>query len=529
MTQIITQLKDKANNDLMPVTVPSIIPYTNTSDPTITNVKEELDGLELKSIPKGGTINQVLAKKSATDYDLKWVTGGTGGGGSAADTTYDDTVSQIGADNVQIALEHTIVGSDSTTTVPVAPLNADTLETHPASYFAVDTEVVKAETDTTQNSVNISMNADTFGNQLPAYYAKQSDMNILNNDRGYLAANNINNIDIDLIENNGKYAGKPIGNTPSNLTPNTVILLDVTDYQTYYATQTLVGYNTSGSISSWKRYLNKGAGWKTWKETATTSQIYNPNLLDNAYFIDPINQRGQNSYTNNGYTIDRWICDATLNILSDSIEISNGTLYQPSTEINNIRGKICTGSIMFSDGTIKSGHVQIPITTSTEGIFFSDTSDGNTKMFVYTLNADYVQIGFYTSTTKKISKIKLELGTISTLANDPPPKPQAELAECQRYQLKLGGVARYRPCQIITNLLDFFIPTPVTMRVNPTIDVNSISIFNLSGVVQTGFTFQIVNTETSLNGIVIRCTKSNHGLTDAILSITTGTIADANL
>ena len=32
----------------------------------------------------------------------------------------------------------------------------------------------------------------------------------------------------------------------------------------------------------------------------------NPNLLDNWYFADPVNQRGQEEYTATGYTIDRW-------------------------------------------------------------------------------------------------------------------------------------------------------------------------------------------------------------------------------
>ena len=32
----------------------------------------------------------------------------------------------------------------------------------------------------------------------------------------------------------------------------------------------------------------------------------NPNLLINWYFADPVNQRGQKTYTNDGYTIDKW-------------------------------------------------------------------------------------------------------------------------------------------------------------------------------------------------------------------------------
>ena len=35
-------------------------------------------------------------------------------------------------------------------------------------------------------------------------------------------------------------------------------------------------------------------------------QTSNRNLLDNGYFVDPINQRGKTAYTAAGYTIDRW-------------------------------------------------------------------------------------------------------------------------------------------------------------------------------------------------------------------------------
>lgn len=34
--------------------------------------------------------------------------------------------------------------------------------------------------------------------------------------------------------------------------------------------------------------------------------ITNPNLLDNWYFVRPVNQRGQTEYTAVGYTVDRW-------------------------------------------------------------------------------------------------------------------------------------------------------------------------------------------------------------------------------
>lgn len=45
---------------------------------------------DIHSVPAGGQTNQVLAKKSGSDYDLKWVTqSGGGGSGSPSPLYYD--------------------------------------------------------------------------------------------------------------------------------------------------------------------------------------------------------------------------------------------------------------------------------------------------------------------------------------------------------------------------------------------------------------------------------------------------------
>ena len=50
----------------------------------------------------------------------------------------------------------------------------------------------------------------------------------------------------------------------------------------------------------------------------------NPNLLDNWYFADPINQRGQTEYTENEqYTIDRWYLRGTI---SQQLTVSSNGL-----------------------------------------------------------------------------------------------------------------------------------------------------------------------------------------------------------
>ena len=42
------------------------------------------------------------------------------------------------------------------------------------------------------------------------------------------------------------------------------------------------------------------------KIPTTSGGGVNPNLLDNWYFGNPVNQRGQTEYTGGGYTVDRW-------------------------------------------------------------------------------------------------------------------------------------------------------------------------------------------------------------------------------
>ena len=77
-------------------------------------------GVKLTPIPAGGTAGQVLAKKSGTDYDLKWVnqSGGGGGGGSYIGpedaghmVTVDSNGYAIGSDITEEQLVELIIAS----------------------------------------------------------------------------------------------------------------------------------------------------------------------------------------------------------------------------------------------------------------------------------------------------------------------------------------------------------------------------------------------------------------------------------
>ena len=171
----------------------------------------------------------------------------------------------------------------------------------------------------------------------------------------------------------------------------------------------------------------------------------NPNLLDNWYFVDPINQRGRTEYTVAGavYTIDRWLLSQAgakvLSVVENGISIEPGGVLVQKLEPGRIQ-----------DGT------QITMSVMINHIVFSagmrwDSSTGYTNLttqYGFRLACDpsnrYVQIYNESgSGDDVINAVKLELGPVQTLAcqdssgnwvlNDPPPNKALELAKCQRY------------------------------------------------------------------------------------------------
>lgn len=163
----------------------------------------------------------------------------------------------------------------------------------------------------------------------------------------------------------------------------------------------------------------------------------NDNLLDNWYFVGggsqlgdgvfPINQRGLTSYSANGYGIDRWICyGGAITLAADGLSVpANGVLTQPTGyRLTQLNGETLTLSVLYDSG-IETGTAVLDLSGTT--MFINNGAAGQT----YITNGGLVQT--YKGTASKIRAIKLELGTVSTLANDVPPKFWAELANCQRY------------------------------------------------------------------------------------------------
>lgn len=212
----------------------------------------------------------------------------------------------------------------------------------------------------------------------------------------------------------------------------------------------------------------------------------NPSLLDNWYFADPINQRGQEEYIGAGYTIDRWISSSGNNevqIGADGVNLAiqiDGAYFAQRIRPGVLNaGDVCTFSVL-----------------TTEGLFFGTETliaDGNYHGSILIGDNFYSQYIFengsyqfaviknFSNTPASITLIaaKLELGPVQTLAhkegdtwvlNDPPPNKALELLKCQRYFCR-----EETSIQIGANSsLTVFFPTQ--MRITPAITVSDSSL-----------------------------------------------------
>ena len=211
----------------------------------------------------------------------------------------------------------------------------------------------------------------------------------------------------------------------------------------------------------------------------------NRNLLDNAYFVGggsqlgdgvfPINQRGQTSYSAYTNSIDRWYAAAAMTVAADGI--SCGAIVQKLSQVAPLDGKTLTFSALLADGTMLSGSAVF--NSASDTYFHNDAGAGE-----YLLYNTYFG-GFEVVTARKIAAVKLELGTVSTLANDVPPDFGEELRKCQRYFVRLlsANAAGYMGVAYATGggaSAQGIINLPVPLRTSPSISVSSCALISMA-------------------------------------------------
>ena len=273
----------------------------------------------------------------------------------------------------------------------------------------------------------------------------------------------------------------------------------------------------------------------------------NPNLLDNWYFADPINQRGQAEYSGTGYTIDRWnltnqYCKLKVNqgyisLISVEPGVQSVWLQQQIERPERYFGKLLTFSVLLQDGTLRacSGTIPVGPVSSNTGFHTDVVSGVDLYAIKRSSGTACVQISALKTGPGQtdIVAMKLELGSQQTLAhqdedgswvlNDPPPNKALELAKCQRYFLSQTH-CNYPFTHTMQNDIEITIPTPVAMRVNPA--PAGFEIRNANSVAQTGFSFSAY---TGPNCVKIVASKTNHGITSGYLAGLLSACLDANL
>ena len=221
-----------------------------------------------------------------------------------------------------------------------------------------------------------------------------------------------------------------------------------------------------------------------------------PNLLDNWYFGNPVNQRGQTEYTGEWiYTIDRWeLSDGggTLTVEDGSIIYTSASyLFQPlDNDISKqLAGKTLTISFLYADGTLDIGTSKIAPSWSSWTVFIETANVrlvGTENGRLWVLN---------TGAGKAIVAAKLEIGPTQTLVHQDAagnwvlnavPEYGEQLRRCQRYHYQV----HYSQYEIIGFAYDgpeytfIIIPLPTEMRgATPTLKI--IGDINIGGKVRT--------------------------------------------
>ena len=282
---------------------------------------------------------------------------------------------------------------------------------------------------------------------------------------------------------------------------------------------------------------------------AAWNPVTNKNHFINTDFGNPVNQRGLSSYANSGSnawtpTIDCW--EAYIGN-GGQLAVADGhiTLTNAASGYSNFRQVIENGE-RFSGKTItvsfeidSPNPMQFYVTSNKGGAgntntVFGAESEGTSGRRImtgsYTLADNEVlfsvalQVVGATAAafSYDVYRAKMEIGGISTLENDAPADYGAELAKCQRYLLAISEGTGLSEClratYLTTGTVLFTIPTPVSMRIAPTLESSDAFVVGsgINGASQTGFTFTFAILG---NAIRVSANKASHGLTDARLII----------
>lgn len=247
----------------------------------------------------------------------------------------------------------------------------------------------------------------------------------------------------------------------------------------------------------------------------------NPNLLDNPWWGsgEVVNQRAvtSGSTTNGAYSIDRWkmsygsaVGTWSVGATGTTITAASGTYAVFQQQLENptaLDGKTVTLSAMLADGTIISGTTTWDTSTGLMNVITS----GSVRLG--TVSGGLFRVAIMSGGSATIRAVKLELGSVSTLANDVAPDYGTELLKCQRYFVRLKNLYSIVGTGYALNATTpwFFAPTPVPLRdgVALTSTINGLYVAAISGFhAVSAIAIQNSGTSYSASGVFFNATTT---------------------
>lgn len=262
-------------------------------------------------------------------------------------------------------------------------------------------------------------------------------------------------------------------------------------------------YAVAGGYTGTEAEFQALMGSGPWVPEAGFVPASNPNLLDNWYFPDPINQRGivgqsdpSSGVNDNSYILDRWFKSVTgvWSLTGNGLLIENigmlpenfWAVSQTTDRFGSFANRTSPIDVTYSvliNNQLYSTSLSIANSSKVQNL-----NDAGTLKIRYGLNSGFpnftlrIMDGFTLPCT--INAIKLELGTNQTLAiknadgewilNDPPPDKALELLKCQRYLVVFnsGMYAGHRFGMGVApdeNNVRVLLRFPVNMRTTPSV------------------------------------------------------------
>lgn len=257
-----------------------------------------------------------------------------------------------------------------------------------------------------------------------------------------------------------------------------------------------------------------------------------PNLLDNWYFGNPVNQRGQTEYLSNWvYGLDRWLNagDGKSYVETGCCKFFGAIDQGLGLQKSDIAGRTITASVLLTDGTLISGtatdtdsSADIPFVSGVHNIYIGLNS---------TDLSGHRRFRLYFGTELSAIAAKIELGPTQTLAHqengvwvlNEVPEYGEQLRRCQRYYLVTAAKQFFQGWAISSSTGFILVPIPAQMRATPIINVLYGGTFIQNGVSAslTANNFELENADAvglkiKLNGL--NCSVGPFALADALFA-----------